>query len=247
MGSTGRQPARCSPPAPPLQGSARRRVSIAVIPKQLLVRTRAGGTGKSCAPLSDMCPQAQCYQGPGSPLMLPPLVPSQVPARTAEQPLSVSWRGSGPSAGPASRGNHAGWWGGHGTGCCWPAEHGTAPCPLPPQERAGAAGPEQHRDRGASGRGRWQRLKCRGRGAGAAWADVSSTLRVPSIPPVATGLSVVPWWPAHGKWPGGFCDGRLGCCLAVPARPCSASVSPVHCRSPVPSLGLLHLGLQKGQ
>lgn len=52
MGSTGRQLARCSPPAPSLQGSARRRVSIAVIPKQLLVRTRAGGTDRSCALLS---------------------------------------------------------------------------------------------------------------------------------------------------------------------------------------------------
>ncbi|NWU84181.1 LRMP protein, partial [Onychorhynchus coronatus] len=31
-----KQPVRCSPPAPLLQGSARRRVSIAVIPKQLL-------------------------------------------------------------------------------------------------------------------------------------------------------------------------------------------------------------------
>lgn len=48
-----------------------------------------------------MCPQAQCYWGSGSPLMLPPLVPSQVPAWTAEQPWPVSWRGRGPSAGPA--------------------------------------------------------------------------------------------------------------------------------------------------
>ncbi|NXK96814.1 LRMP protein, partial [Formicarius rufipectus] len=46
-----------SPPAPLLQGSARRRVSIAVIPKQLLVRTRAGGDRQSCAPPSGMCPQ----------------------------------------------------------------------------------------------------------------------------------------------------------------------------------------------
>ncbi|KGL86864.1 Lymphoid-restricted membrane protein, partial [Charadrius vociferus] len=43
MGSTGGQPARCSPASPPLQGSARRRVSIAVIPKQLLVQGVPGG------------------------------------------------------------------------------------------------------------------------------------------------------------------------------------------------------------
>lgn len=213
----GRQPARCSPPAPPLQGSARRRVSIAVIPKHFLVRTCAGGTDRSCAPLSDMCPQAQCYGGSGSPLMLLPLVPSQVPALTAEQPQPASWRGRGPSAGPAPRGNHAGWRVGHGTGCHWPMGHSTAPCLLPPQERAGPAGPGQRRDQGASGRGRWQRLKCRERGAGAAWADVSSSLHVPSIPPAAAGVSVVPRWPACGKRAGGLGGGRLGCCLAAPA------------------------------
>lgn len=37
-------------PAPLLQGSARRRVSIAVIPKQLLVRTCLVGTARSCVP-----------------------------------------------------------------------------------------------------------------------------------------------------------------------------------------------------
>lgn len=71
MGSPGRQPARCSPPAPPLQGSARRRVSIAVIPKQLLVRTRAGGDGQVCALLLDLCPQAWGYRGSGFPTDAP--------------------------------------------------------------------------------------------------------------------------------------------------------------------------------
>ena len=134
-----------SPPAPPFQGSARRRVSIAVIPKQLLVRTGAGGTGRSCAPLSDVGPRARCDPGSGSPLMLPPLVPSQVPARTAEQPRPASWRGRGPSAGPAPRGNRAGWRGGHGTGCelAWGgmAQHPVFPLPrseLEPQGQSGA-------------------------------------------------------------------------------------------------------------
>ncbi|NXG62912.1 LRMP protein, partial [Hemiprocne comata] len=43
LAETQGEPAQCSPPAPPLQGSARRRVSIAVIPKQLLVTMAHGG------------------------------------------------------------------------------------------------------------------------------------------------------------------------------------------------------------
>lgn len=75
----------------------------------------------------ELCPQARCCWGSGSPLMLPPSVPSQVPAPTAEQPQQVTRSQRGPSAGPASRGNCAGWPGSHGISCHWPTWDSTDP------------------------------------------------------------------------------------------------------------------------
>lgn len=154
----------------------------------------------------------------------PFFVPSQVPARTAERPPPASRRG--PSTRPAPRGTRAGWRGDHGTVCHHPTGDGTASCLLPPQERAGATGPGRRRERGAGGWGGRQGHERRGRGAGAAWADVSA----PQILPAASGGggSVVPKRPARGDGAGGLGDGGQGWFVAASPRPCLSF--PVHCR-----------------
>lgn len=144
----------------------------------------------------------------------PFFVPSQVPARTAERPPPASRRG--PSTRPAPRGTRAGWWGDHGTVCHHPTGDGTASCLLPPQERAGATGPGRRRERGAGGWGGRQGHECRGRGAGAAWADVSA----PQILPAASGGGLCgpeaagTWGWSWGAW--GWRAGMVCGCLTSP-------------------------------
>lgn len=81
-----------------------------------------------------LCPQARCCWGSRSPLTLPPSLPSQVPALTAEQPQEVTRSQRGPSAGPAPRGNCTAWPGTHGTDCQWPWDSTDPVLSLPRSE-----------------------------------------------------------------------------------------------------------------
>lgn len=76
-------------------------------PQAALGKDMGKGGWTGAVPCSQTCHQALCYWGAGFPLMLLPLVSSQVPAQTAKQPQLVSWRG--PNASTAPKGNHAGW------------------------------------------------------------------------------------------------------------------------------------------
>lgn len=78
--------------------------------------TCSGDVQELCPTVGHVSPGLVRPRGSGSPLMLPPSVPSQVPALTADQPWPGSQSGRWPSAGPASRGNRSKRRGGHSTG-----------------------------------------------------------------------------------------------------------------------------------
>ncbi|XP_066838937.1 inositol 1,4,5-triphosphate receptor associated 2-like isoform X1 [Anser cygnoides] len=132
-----------------------------------------------------------------------------------------------PAAESASPSSPSSSWCQHGRPSVPRQRAGGVPAPgQHPEERAGATGPGRRRERGAGGWGGRQGHERRGRGAGAAWADVSA----PQILPAASGGggSVVPKRPARGDGAGGLGDGGQGWFVAASPRPCLSF--PVHCR-----------------